>query len=246
MDIDDALRSIKVKEMQQLGAGLPESSERFRLIRKGIEQITCDDVADESVNTMVVDMPYERSYVHLHEPLAKLASRVLVQSGSLLLMTGRLYLPEVFRLMEPFLDYHSISWYDTPGPTCQLPGHRVTCTGKPVVWFCKGPYRGKFCQDSFQSDEPDKRYHPWGQSVSGISEIIACHSNPGDTIFDCCVGGGSTAIAALRLDRFFVGSDIDPIAVDITKGRILEYLNEQRAEKESDITLGNSYLSLVA
>ena len=43
---------------------------------------------------------------------------------------------------------------------------------------------------------------------------------PGDVVYDPFLGGGSTAEAALLLDRRFVGADIDPDAVEVTVKRL--------------------------
>jgi DNA modification methylase len=47
-------------------------------------------------------------------------------------------------------------------------------------------------------------------------------SNPGDLVIDPFLGGGTTAIAALRTQRRFLGIDIDESMIETTRRRIQE------------------------
>ncbi len=49
-----------------------------------------------------------------------------------------------------------------------------------------------------------------------IERIIKASSNPGDLIFDCFMGSGTTHKAAMKLGRRFIGADINLGAVEIT------------------------------
>ena len=40
-------------------------------------------------------------------------------------------------------------------------------------------------------NDNDKRFHHWGQSESGMADIINRFSKPGDTILDPSMGGGT-------------------------------------------------------
>ena len=44
--------------------------------------------------------------------------------------------------------------------------------------------------------------------------------SPSDIILDPFVGGGTTGIAALRLDCTFIGSDQDEIAIQTARSRL--------------------------
>ena len=54
-----------------------------------------------------------------------------------------------------------------------------------------------------------KRIHPTQKSLELFEDIIRIHSNKGDLIFDPFCGSGTTAVACKKLDRNFVGSEID-------------------------------------
>ena len=52
---------------------------------------------------------------------------------------------------------------------------------------------------------------------------IEISSNPGDLVLDPFMGSGTTAIAALKLDRQFVGFEIEDRYCEIIKTRFNEF-----------------------
>ena len=69
-------------------------------------------------------------------------------------------------------------------------------------------------------NDNDKRFHGWGQSESGITSLVEKLTDKGNLVCDPFLGGGVTAVAALRLERRFIGSDIDATAVKTTIARL--------------------------
>ena len=55
-----------------------------------------------------------------------------------------------------------------------------------------------------------------------LERIIHASSNPGDLIFDCFMGSGTTQAVAMKLGRRFIGADINLGAVQITTKRLLQ------------------------
>ncbi|MBD8069299.1 DNA-methyltransferase [Bacillus sp. PS06] len=53
------------------------------------------------------------------------------------------------------------------------------------------------------------RFHPCQKPVTVLEEIIATHTNEGDTVLDCFMGSGSTGQAAINLNRNFIGFELD-------------------------------------
>jgi DNA modification methylase len=50
--------------------------------------------------------------------------------------------------------------------------------------------------------------------------MIETYTNPGELVLDNCIGSGTTAVAAKRLKRSYIGIDIDPEYVIISKERL--------------------------
>lgn len=71
--------------------------------------------------------------------------------------------------------------------------------------------------------------HPTQKPVDLFSYLIRTYTVLGDIVLDNCVGSGTTAIAALRERRQFIGIEKDPKYVEVALNRILDEL-EPRAE----------------
>jgi site-specific DNA-methyltransferase (adenine-specific) len=65
-----------------------------------------------------------------------------------------------------------------------------------------------------------------------LMRIVMASSNPGETVLDPFVGSGTTAAAAKRLGRRYVGIDISPEYVKQTQGRLSGVLDESAARPE--------------
>lgn len=66
----------------------------------------------------------------------------------------------------------------------------------------------------------EKRYHPTQKPLKLIERIILASSNENDLILDPFMGAGSTGIVCKKLNRKFIGIEIDDKYFEITKERI--------------------------
>ena len=156
--------------------------------------------------------------------MADVAARVLKPGGMLLAMAGQSYLWNVLELMrDRGLEYHWTLAYLTPGGQApHLFSKNVNTFWKPIIWMQKCKYEGDCVGDVLKSDvnDNDKRFHKWGQSVSGFADIIERFTDPGQTILDPFLGGGTTGYAALSMGRKFIGCDIDGDLVKAAEDRM--------------------------
>ena len=53
------------------------------------------------------------------------------------------------------------------------------------------------------------RFHPTQKPLALIEELIVKHSNSGDTVVDCFMGSGTTGVAAKKLNRNFIGIELN-------------------------------------
>jgi DNA modification methylase len=58
-----------------------------------------------------------------------------------------------------------------------------------------------------------------------LEKFIKASSNPGDIVFDCFMGSGTTQAVALRLGRKFIGSDINLGSIEITSKRLINVIS---------------------
>ena len=68
-------------------------------------------------------------------------------------------------------------------------------------------------------------WHPTQKPISLLERMILAHTLPGDTVLDPFSGSGSTAAAALRNGRNFIGSEASPGHHEKSVLRIAELLN---------------------
>lgn len=59
-----------------------------------------------------------------------------------------------------------------------------------------------------------------------LQRIIFASSNPGDIVFDCFMGSGTTQAVAMKLGRRFIGADINLGAIQTTTKRLLGVAEE--------------------
>jgi site-specific DNA-methyltransferase (adenine-specific) len=65
-----------------------------------------------------------------------------------------------------------------------------------------------------------KSLHPTQKPVELFEYLINTYSNKGDIVLDNCMGSGTTAIAALRTGRQFIGFELEREYIEIANKRI--------------------------
>lgn len=184
------------------------------------------------VDVIITDPPYAKEHVGLYGLLAEQAARILRPGGSLVVMTGQSYLPDILNAMTPYLRYHWTLAYLTPGgQAVQLWQRNVNTFWKPLLWFVNGEYTGAWLGDVARSavNDNDKRFHEWGQSVSGMSDIVTRFTAPLDIILDPFCGAGTTGVAALLNGRRFIGVDHDAQSTTNAEQRCHSAVEQARA-----------------
>lgn len=69
----------------------------------------------------------------------------------------------------------------------------------------------------------DKRFHIHQKPLKLIEHIILVSSNESDLVLDCFAGSGTTCVVAEKLNRHWIGIEINPEYCEIAKKRILNY-----------------------
>jgi DNA modification methylase len=173
------------------------------------------------LDAIVTDPPYSEEFLPLYGELARLAKMALKPDGVLAVMCGQSYVFRIGAAMERHLPYRwQISYLTPGGQAAQLWDRKVNSFWKPVILFGGAD---SWIGDVVKSDvnDNDKRYHEWGQSVSGMTRLVEMLTKPGDLVCDPFMGAGTTGVACVSLARRFVGCDIDPAHVETARRRIL-------------------------
>lgn len=74
--------------------------------------------------------------------------------------------------------------------------------------------------------EHGKQLHPTQKPVTLLEYLIKTYTNEGETILDNCMGSGTTAIAAIRTKRNFIGFELQKEYYDIACDRINKELQQ--------------------
>ena len=189
-------------------------------------QVQCADMAtwttDKKFDFIITDPPYPKEFLQLYETLAIRSNDWLKDGGMLVAMCGQSYLNQIYEAMSKHLTYYWTACYFLPGQPTPLRQVNVNTTWKPLLIFTKGKYRGKIFGDVFRSDGNDKDHHKWGQSESGMLDIISKLVLPGQSVLDPFCGAGTTGVAALRHGCLFDGIELDKDNANISKKRMNE------------------------
>jgi len=76
------------------------------------------------------------------------------------------------------------------------------------------------------AESEGKVHHPTQKPLNLFRYLIKTYTNEGDVVLDNCIGSGTTAIAAIKEKRNFVGIEMDEKYVSISRQRIEEAYRE--------------------
>lgn len=168
--------------------------------------------------------------------------RVLSPTGNIFIFCSYNLLGDYHKAFDPEFDtFQFMVWHKTnPVPnfrkssflnSCEL---IVSCWNKGHVWnftnqrdmhnfiecgICMGRERIK--------DENGKNLHPTQKPVAVLEKIIKIASNENGVVLDCFNGVGSTGEAALKLNRKYIGVEVDKKYVDATVKRLNNIYNQE-------------------
>jgi 16S rRNA G966 N2-methylase RsmD len=186
-------------------------------LRHGDFRVVLADIPDGSVDVVLTDPPYPKEFLPLWDDLGAFAARVLRPGGLLVAMSGQTHLPAVFGLLGTHLPYRWTIAYLTPGASYRSHTRNLSSQWKPVLVY-GGTDRLIF--DVARSDKADKEHHGWGQSESGMADLLRLVADPGQVICDPFVGGGTTAVVALDYGCSFIGAEVDREAYETSLVRV--------------------------
>lgn len=81
---------------------------------------------------------------------------------------------------------------------------------------------------TFKWDKQKSRLHPTQKPVAANEYFIRTYTNEGDTVLDCCMGSGSTGVAAINTGRDFIGIELNDEYFDIAKTRLDQILVDDK------------------
>jgi predicted RNA methylase len=77
-----------------------------------------------------------------------------------------------------------------------------------------------YISDYIESEAPEKALHEWEQSSLEAEHMIARLTVEKQIVFDPMMGSGTTGVAALKLNRKFIGIELDKEKFEVASTRI--------------------------
>lgn len=139
-----------------------------------------------------------------------------------------------------------IAWYK-PNAAPNLSGRMFAASNESIIWASKSPNSkhlfnyadlkfGEFPKDPLKNPGKQMRdvwsisttptsekahgRHPTQKPLALLERIIIAASHPGQTVLDPFLGSGTTGVAAVALDRNFIGVEMDADYLELAKRRI--------------------------
>jgi len=167
--------------------------------------------------------------------------RILKPKGNLFIFTSYNQIGRWFNCLDKRFDTSNFMiWHKTnPAPKIFKAGFLnscemiFTCWNKGHTWnFISQKEMHNFIESPIcmRPERLNNPKHPAQKPVSILKKMISIASNQGDIIFDPFMGVGSVGVAALELDRKYIGIEIDKDYYKEARNRI-EELMEARADK---------------
>lgn len=162
-------------------------------------------------------------------------SRVLKPTGNIFIFTGYNKFGSWHKTFDPLFDtFQFMVWHKlNPTPKIYKSGFLNSCELIVCMWN-KGHYWNFTSQDEMHNflessicsypERINNPFHPTQKPISILEKIINISTNENSIVFDPFMGLGSTGVAALKLNRRFLGIEIDHTYYQAARKRIEKYL----------------------
>ena len=196
---------------------------RMQIIHGDFREVL-DDIPDNSVDLIFTDPIYLKENLDDWSDLSLFASQKLKIGKLLVCYSSTNILDESIKRLSEHLKY--VWTMAVVYPSAKKPHHvyRIDGRWKPILMFSNGIYQPdlQWICDVLGGDGITKEHHEWEQGIQEAEYIIKNLSFEHDLIVDPFLGSGTTALASKRLNRRFMGSDVDINAINITLSRLVQ------------------------
>jgi DNA modification methylase len=198
---------------------------------------------ENSVDLILTDPPYFKQFIHLYGEVAAVGAKILKPGGSFVAIAPHYVLPRVIADCSSHLRWHWII------DMCQLKYERqarivqygVYVSHKPIIWLTKGyrPIKGRqTVADAFNAFSGKlmgqvKKHHPLAQPLTFPEHCIRIAMPAPGLVVDPFVGSGGCGVVAIKHGFDFIGIDVDPECVRISREQIRQAADQNIAYEES-------------
>ena len=201
---------------------------------KSVQLFNCDfkdnKILANTISLIFTDPDYTNYNVQVYADLAKQAMKILKDGGSLLCYVGQYLIPDVLNaIQKEGLTYHWIIPVIHSGPSALMFSKKIMVGYKPLLWFVKGKYDRGHVKDVIKSEFQGKELHEWAQSTIESDYYIQHMTEENEIVYDPFMGQGTFGISAAKLNRQFIGCDINPEHYTTAKKLITIGLKEKKS-----------------
>ena len=157
--------------------------------------------------------------------LSSWAKRKLVPGGVLLAYSGTGRLLRVMNDMAAHLDFMMPLVIRFDGTYKAYRGNEIAFLQgwRPLLWYTKGPWeqiKGRIVKSIYHSPKFEKDWYKWQMPLDFVLYYMERFTETGDLVVDPMAGGFTTAVAAHRLGRRYLGGDLLPECLEIGRRRL--------------------------
>jgi 16S rRNA G966 N2-methylase RsmD len=185
-------------------------------------------IPDNSVSMIFTDPPYDgKEALSIYEWLGEFAFRVLKDGGVLTTFFPQHLVIEIgIAVKLSGLKVNFLHFVKHKGHSRRMFNYHVVVEGKHLLEFVKGDElrTTDFVKNFVESEPPDKSLHHMAQSPKEAEHFIARRTVITDIIVDPFMGSGTTGIAALKLNRQFIGIEANQEKFEIAQKNISQKL----------------------
>lgn len=176
------------------------------------------------------DMEYDDWVDHM-DSFFKHAYRLLKKGGAMIVFMSIIKIESIIALAKKYGFYYKTTgiWHKTNPMPRNMNLHFVN-SNECWIYFIKDKKTGTFNNKTLELDfietsvtsAREKRFgkHPTQKPIKLMEHFIRLLSNDGDLILDPFLGSGSSAVAAKRLGRNFIGIELNKEYYNLAKKRV--------------------------
>lgn len=214
-----------------------EPDEKIKVIHGDFREVLPEVVPEGSVSLVATDPPYikkDGTNKDLWISLSEFSSRTLLPGKVLVSYAGKYALDQCMEALGTHLQYVWAAAITYPSFPDTMHHWRIKTYFKLALIYSKEEYEPLMTRfwfkDLINGDgyKGLKDYHRWGQGLQEAQHLVESLTEEGDLVVDPFMGAGTFAIACKKLNRRFVGCDIDKEAINTTLFRLSQEESHER------------------
>ena len=179
-------------------------------------------------------------YDYVPQKTVQQINRILSKNGQAYIFCSSHLLGEWLRVLPLYFDATMVIDWVKPDPVPSVRQRQWCSANEFIMWTRRGHYVFNYLEHGmmfswqlYQAPKGNERVHPTQKPVKLIEKIIRVSSDKERIILDPFLGSGTTAVAAKRLGRKYIGIEINPDYCRIAEERLAQeelFVQEDKGE----------------